>query len=121
MTTMGVWALENASGASVTVQSVSLPNSQGLRETKTWLVPIQGRSLIGNVPWPPTSPEWPKRVQAAGAVIGPHQALNLVLGVARTASKGTAGGPVVSYSTSNGTYTLNEATGLELTAQACPA
>ncbi len=46
--------------------------------------------------------------------------MNLVIGVTRTASKGTAGGPSVSYSTSQGSYTVNEVTGIELTAGTCP-
>ena len=119
MTAMGVWALENKGKTTVTVQSISLPDTRGLRETRAWLVPIQGHTLIGNVTWPPTSPMWAHRAPAAGTVIRPGQALNLVYGVARTAAKGTAGGPVVSYSAGKATYTLNESTGLELAGGNC--
>ncbi len=62
---------------------------------------------------------WAQRSLAAGAVIRPHQTLNLVIGLARTAPKGTGGGPIVSYTAGQATYTLNEQTGVLLAGGSC--
>ena len=69
-------------------------------------------------PYPPTRwAEWSRRVAVAGAVIGPHESLNLVFGLTRTtAAAGHTSGPVITYSAGGSTYTLQEQVGLVITA-----
>ena len=50
---------------------------------------------------------WPNRQAIPGAVIKPHQGLNLFFGVARHGRGRGAGGPVT-YTASRNTYTLQE-------------
>jgi hypothetical protein len=120
MIAIGDWELKNGSASTVTVQSASLPGEHGLSATKAWLVPIQGQTLIGVAYWPPKSPMWPLRQPAAGAVIRPHQSVNLVFGFAKTSAKnGQAGGPLVTYTANGHTYTLQETFSVLLEAKAC--
>jgi hypothetical protein len=124
--TEGIYVLANTGTSPLTVSSVRLPSPQGLTMTRAWLVPVDqtaggGGILIGaGYPYPPTSTaEWSRRVAIPGAVIKPHDGLNLVFGLTRTTARwGRTDGPIVTYTAGDTTYTLQEQTGFVITAAA---
>ena len=66
-------------------------------------------SYVGDgMTYPPTNwPTWPERQAIPGAVIRPHQQLNLFFGITRTAARLVqAGAPVITYTADGNTYTL---------------
>jgi hypothetical protein len=120
MIAIGDWELRNSSASPVTIQSANLPGQHGLTVTRAYVVPIQGRTLIGVAYWPPKSPMWALRRLAAGAVIRPHQALDLVYGLAMTSAKtGKAGGPTIIYTANGNSYTLQETFSVQLQVKSC--
>jgi hypothetical protein len=122
--TDGYVLLYNSSTSPVTVTSVKLPpSSRGLAISKAWLTP-QWKSPSGSLnyagdpDYPPiTWGAWPQRQQIPGAVIRPHQTLNLIFGAWRTAPRiGRTVGPVITYTSSGDTYALQEHFGFVLVA-----
>lgn len=113
--TMGYYALQNNGTAAVKILSIKLPSQHGFRVTRSWLVPIRDRMLIGaGFPWPPTSPDWALRRPASGAIIQARETLNLVFGLTRTSdTPGRSTGPVVVYTVNDTTYTMQEHTSFE--------
>src|SRR5215469_10026771 len=107
---MGIYALENQGKSPVTIQGVPLSSPNGVKMTGgAWVLPIFNHTLVGPGPWPPSGPAWAMRLRAAGAVIQPGQAMNLVFGVTRTsANAGRSDGPAISYSADGSTFTLQE-------------
>jgi hypothetical protein len=121
--TDGFFVLTNTGTSPVTVTSVKLTAVHGLAMTRAWLMPGYkpprgALSFVGDEPYPPIRwPEWPNRQAIPGAVIKPHQGLNLFFGVARTtAGTGRVGGPTVTYTAGGNTYTLQEAWGFVIPA-----
>jgi hypothetical protein len=119
----GFFLLTNTGSSPVTITSVKLSSVHGLAVTRAWLMPMYKPphgvpSGVGDGPYPPVdSPEWPNRQAVPGAVIKPHQSLNLFFGLARTtASTGRAGGPTVTYTAGRNSYTLQEAWGFVIPA-----
>jgi hypothetical protein len=112
--TDGSFILANTGTSPVTVTSVKLPSPRGVTMTPAWLMPQYkpphgSLSYVGDgLPYPPTSwPTWPDRQAIPGAVIKPHQALNLLFGITRTAARLVrAGAPVITYTAGGNTYTL---------------
>jgi hypothetical protein len=131
-TTVGLYDLKNSGSSPVKVQSIRLGSPRGLTMTRAWLTPIYNNGgtevLVGvGWPWPPSLSRgagsgpvrwaWARRKPAVGAIIKPHQDLNLVFGLTRTAARnGHSGGPVIAYSANSNAYTVREATTLEITA-----
>lgn len=122
----GFFLLTNTGSSPVTVTSVKVTSLHGLAITRAWLMPLYKPphgvpSGIGDEFYPPThSPEWPNRQAVPGAVIKPHQALNLFFGLARTtAETGRAGGPTITYTVGGNSYTLQEAWGFVIAAKSC--
>lgn len=131
-TTVGLYDLDNNGSSPVALKSVRLGSPRGLTMTSAWLTPIYHNGaetvLVGvSWPWPPSLSRgsgsaavrwaWVRRIPAVGAIIKPHQDLNLVFGLTRTiASNGYSGGPVVTYTANGNAYTVREATTLEITA-----
>jgi hypothetical protein len=126
--TDGYVLLYNSSTSAVTVTSVKLPPpSRGLAMTKAWLTPLWkspsgGLNYAGDPDYPPiTWGAWPERQPIPGAVIKPHQELNLIFGAWRTAPRiGRTAGPVITYTASGNTYTLQEHFGFVLLAPHVP-
>lgn len=125
----GFGMLENTSSSPVTVTSVKLTSAHGLAMTTAWLIPLYksprgGWDYAGDQVYPLTKWQtWPQRQPIPGAVIKPHQTLNLVFGLTRTAARiGRTDGPVVTYTASGNTYTLREHFGFVITAPGvrCP-
>jgi hypothetical protein len=121
--TDGFYILDNTSTSAVTVTSVKLASSShGLAMTTPWLIPLSksprgGSGYAGEQVYPPTSwPTWPQRQRIPGAVIKPHQELNLVLGLTRTGPQGHTPGPVITYTAGGNTYTLQEHSGFVIVA-----
>jgi hypothetical protein len=112
--TDGSFILNNTGNSLVTVTSVKLPSPHGVTMTQAWLMPQYkpphgSLSSVGDgFPYPPTRwPTWPNRQAIPGAVIKPHQALNLFFGLTRTADRRVeAGAPVITYTAGGNTYTL---------------
>ena len=133
-TTVGLYDLHNSGSSPVTVHGISLPHDHGLTMTSSWLTPIYhgvGRDLVIGVswPWPPSRSTgagaaavrwaWAPRKPLTGAVIKPHEDLNLVFGLTRTTARNSySGGPVITYSTGGTAYTVSEKTTLEV-AKSC--
>lgn len=124
--TEGIYVLANAGTSPVTIKSVRLPSPHGTVMTSAWLIPVEktagGGILVGaGYPYPPTHwAEWYRRVAVAGAVIRPHEGLNLVFGLTRTtAAAGHTSGPVITYSAGGSTYSLQEQVGFVITAASC--
>lgn len=120
--TAGIWVLDNTSTSPVTVTSVKLSSSRGLAMTKAWLVPPYkppngARTWFGVVAgYPPIHFEsWPKRQSIPGAVIKPHQGLSLVFGLTHTGQHdGHTSGPLITYTASGNSYTLQEDYGFRI-------
>jgi hypothetical protein len=123
--TMGIFDLHDTGTTTVKVTGISLPSAHGLRMTKSaWLIPIwvtQGTfNLVGaGYGYPPvTWATWKDHRPAIGAVIKPHQDLNLVFGLIRTTGRsGTSAGPAITYTAGGSTYTVHEQTSLVVTAR----
>lgn len=134
-TTVGLYDLRNRGRSPVEVSGITLGSPRGLTMTSAWLTPIYdkaGEALLVGVswPWPPSLSRgegsrsvrwaWARRKPAAGAIIKPHQDLNLVFGLTRTTARnGYSDGPVIAYSANGNTYTVREATILEVAAKGC--
>jgi len=134
-TGVGLYDLKNSGSSPVTVHSVRLGSPRGLTMTNAWLTPIYyngAEELVIGVGWPwPLSLArgsgsqavrwaWARRKPAAGAVIKPHQDLNLAFGLTRTRARNAySGGPVITYSANGNSYTLQEKTTLEIAAKGC--
>ncbi len=128
--TVGIFDLTNTGSSPVTIHGVRLGSPRGLTMTEAWLVPIEHfATYVSDVgagaPFPPNdSPSgrwaWAHRRPAVGAVLRKHQDLNLVFGVIRTTARaGRSAGPVIVYSVSGGTYTVQEQTSLVVAAASC--
>jgi hypothetical protein len=128
--TTGIYELTNSGTSAVTIQSVTLPNSDGLAATKMWLLPIYHDPKTGNFlnagagfPYPPAysagvRSAWAQRRPAVGATIKSRQDLNLVFGLTRTTAKtGKSGGPAIAYTAGGSSYTVAEQTTLEIAAK----
>jgi hypothetical protein len=116
--TMGLFVLENRGSATVRIESIVLPSVHGMTMTRSsWLVPTyhdpeNGDEVAVGAGWPyppPNAPEWPHRKPAIGGTIRPGQDLSLAFGLVRTTSKaGTSAGPLITYTASGNTYSLQE-------------
>jgi hypothetical protein len=119
---MALFDLNNDGTGPVTITRVRLPGAQGMAMTEAWLLPLRSGPQLGvGLPYPPvTSPLWPDRVPAPGAVIRPGQDLSLVFGVLRTtAASGNSDGPTITYTAGGTTYTLREHVSLAVTPTNC--
>lgn len=119
--------LDNMSTSPVTVTSVKLISAHGLAMTAAWLIPLYkpphgSLSYVGDAVYPDTKwPTWRLRQRIPGAVIKPHQTLNLVVGLTRTAARvGLTAGPVITYTAGGNTYTLQEQFAFAITAPDVP-
>jgi hypothetical protein len=126
--TVGLYDLDNSDTSPVTVKSITLPSAHGLTMTKAWLVPIYHDPKNGNyvvlgvgAAYPPTTaPEWRHREPAVGAVIHPHQDLNIVFGLIRTSARnGRSDGPATTYTAGGSTWTVKEQVSLVVAARSC--
>jgi hypothetical protein len=131
-TGVGLYDLRNSGSSPVTLKHVTLASPHGLTMTRAWLTPIYhraGRSYLVGVGWPwplslargsgsyPVRWAWARRTPAVGAVVKPHQDLNLVFGLIRTTARNAhSGGPVITYTSDGNTYTVREQTTLKITA-----
>lgn len=134
-TGVGLYDLKNSGSSPVKIKSVTLGSPRGLTMTKAWLTPIYfngAEEVVIGVGWPwPLSLArgsgsqavrwaWARRKPAVGAIIKPHQDLNLAFGLTRTTARnGYSGGPVVIYSANGNTYSVREQTTLEIAAKSC--
>jgi hypothetical protein len=109
-----MFILANTGTSPVTVTSVKVPPPPGVAVTVAWLMPPYkpphgSLSFVGDgMTYPPTSwPTWLDRQAMPGAVVKPHQTLNLFFGIARTAARRVeAGAPIITYTSGRNTYTL---------------
>ena len=121
LVTAGDYTLHDTGRSPATITGIRLPNMHGLKITSAWLTPILRDPSNGNFEeigigfsWPPSESklarqEWARRVPLIGAVIKPGQDPNLSFGVARTGThRGTAGAPLISYTSNGHSYTANE-------------
>jgi len=114
--TFGMYWLQNAGNSTVTIQSVTLGASHGLKISGgAWILPIVKNTGIGVASWPPgrLSPGmariWAMRRPAVGAEIKPGHRAELVLGVSRTTTgSARSGGPVIVYAAGGSTYTVQK-------------
>jgi hypothetical protein len=127
----GIWSLQNTGKYPVKITGIRLPDMHGMRVVSAWLAPIlkdpsdgDWMSVGDGGSWPPagdpvTDREWARAVPLIGAVIkpgkDPSQGPQLVLELSRTGTrKGTAGGPLVTYTSNGHTYTVNERFAIEI-------
>jgi hypothetical protein len=122
--TAGLWVLDNTGTSPVTVTGVKLSSSRGLAMTRAWLMPPY-KSPHGDwdyvgvqAGYPPVHwRTWPDRQAIPGAVIKPGQNLNLVFGLTHTGEQdGHTSGPLVTYTASGNSYTLQEGYGFRIAA-----
>jgi hypothetical protein len=118
LVTVGSYDLHNTGKSPAKITGIRLPHNHGLRVTSAWLTPIltdsngdQDEIGVG-YSWPPSfdklaRKEWAQRVPLIGAVVKPGQDPNLSFGVARTGARGTADGPLVTYTSDGHTYTAS--------------
>ena len=121
LVTAGDYTLHDTGRSSATITGIRLPDMHGLKITSAWLTPILRDPSNGNFEeigigfsWPPSESklarqEWARRVPLIGAVIKHGQEPNLSFGVARTGThRGTAGAPLITYTSNGHSYTANE-------------
>lgn len=120
--TVGLYDLHNYGKFPVKISGIMLPPLHGLKRTGSWwLTPILRDPRNGNwldigasFPFPPTfsklaRQEWRRRRPLIGAVLQPHQDLDLVFVLSRTAENyGIVGGPKVTYTSAGQTWTVTE-------------
>jgi hypothetical protein len=121
LVTAGDYTLHNTGKPPATITGIRLPSMHGLNITSAWLTPILRNPSNGDFEeigmgfsWPPSESklarqEWARRVPLIGAVIKPGQDPNLSFGAARTGThRGTAGAPLITYTSNGHSYTANE-------------
>ena len=120
--TVGLYDLHNYGKFPVKISGIMLPPLHGLKRTGSWwLTPISetpatatGWTSVLALPFPPTfsklaRQEWRRRRPLIGAVLRPHQDLDLVFVLSRTAENyGIVGGPKVTYTSAGQTWTVTE-------------
>jgi hypothetical protein len=117
---IGPFNLDDFGSQPVTVDSVTLTDNHGLAMGRPYLAPIpKDGDLIGMWYWPPYGWAWSHRVPADGAVVKPHQNLNLVFAGWRTTARAGTSNVTVGYSSGGNSYSLTFSFSIEIAAS-CP-